>query len=423
MKNSALRRVINNDYAFTVFTKIAAVLIGLISTGFSKRFLGPALEGQYRPIDTMLTLVAIAANLGLYQPYPYYRRNLGPDVLEKFLNIFSLQFMCYAIVGMGLALIFRRFELTAVCLIAPLQVLANQMSSTIMIEDVKYKNVIFFTARIVNTLVVILAFYTMQPTLLVPLAMIVIGDVITIVFATRRLRRFGNPFRADLSFLRKIFGLSIVAMLTTLLLALNYRVDELMLYWIGVENAQRGYYGSGVSVSTYGWLISDAFREVLFSRAAKGNAVNEIAFSLKLNFYITLFMMVGIALFGRYAILLVMGQAFLPAYPVTVILLSSVLSMSYYKLIGTLLLAEGKKGVCIATLGASALVNILSNLYAIPRWGIEGAAWSSVLSYTAAGAAFLAYFVIQYKVPFSSLFIVRKAEMQRLTQLIRRRSA
>ncbi len=76
MKNSVLRRVVNNDYAFTIFTKIAALLIGVISSSFSKRFLGPALEGQWRYIDSLLTTVAIAANLGLYQPYPYYRRSL-----------------------------------------------------------------------------------------------------------------------------------------------------------------------------------------------------------------------------------------------------------------------------------------------------------------------------------------------------------
>ncbi|HML46083.1 MAG TPA: polysaccharide biosynthesis C-terminal domain-containing protein, partial [Clostridia bacterium] len=324
---------------------------------------------------------------------------------------------------MVLAVIFRRFELTAVCLIAPIQVLANQMSSVIMIEDVKYKNVIFFTARIVNTTVIILAFFTLSPTLLVAMAMIVIGDVITIVFAARRLRRFGNPFRADLQFLRKILWFSIVAMAITLLLTLNYRVDEMMLKWMSIEDTQRGFYGTGASLAAYGWLISDAFREVLFSRAAKGDAVGELAFSLKINFYITLVMLGGIVLFGKMAIFILYGEPYLPAYPVSIVLLSGVLSMSYFKLIGTLLLAEGKKGVCVVTLAVSALINILANLYAIPRWGIMGAAWASVISYTIAGAVYLGYFVVHYKVPLSSLFVIRKEEIRKLTKRIRRQPA
>ena len=423
MKKSVLRRVVNNDYAFTIFTKVAAVFIGLISTGFAKRFLGPALDGELSYVDTLLVTVAIVANLGLYQPYPYYKRTCGPEILDKFLNLYALQFLVYAVIGITLSMTFRTFTLMAVCLIAPIQVLANQLSSAIMIEDVKYKNVIFFSARIANTLVIILAFYTMTPTLLVPLAMIVIGDIITIALSIRRLRRFGNPFKADLRFFRKILWFSLVAMTTTLLLTLNYNVDLMMLKWMNIEDAQRGFYRTGVSLASYGWLISDAFREVLFSRTAKSDAIDEISLSLKVNFYITLLMLVGIALFGRTAIYIYAGDRYLPAYPVTMVLLTGVLSMSYFKLIGTLLLAQGKKGICLATLSVSALVNILVNLYTIPRWGIMGAAWASVLSYTVAGIVYLVYFVVHYQVPLSTLFVVRRAEIRKLADRIRRRPA
>ena len=34
-------RLTANDYVFTIFTKIMAVLIGLIASSFSNRFLGP----------------------------------------------------------------------------------------------------------------------------------------------------------------------------------------------------------------------------------------------------------------------------------------------------------------------------------------------------------------------------------------------
>ena len=40
-----IRRVTDNDYLFTIFTKILAVLIGLVASFYSNRFLGPQLKG------------------------------------------------------------------------------------------------------------------------------------------------------------------------------------------------------------------------------------------------------------------------------------------------------------------------------------------------------------------------------------------
>ena len=69
-----IRRVTDNDYLFTIFTKILAVLIGLVASFYSNRFLGPQLKGELGRISSLLSIVAGTANFGLYQPYPYYKR-------------------------------------------------------------------------------------------------------------------------------------------------------------------------------------------------------------------------------------------------------------------------------------------------------------------------------------------------------------
>ena len=68
-----IRRVTDNDYLFTIFTKILAVLIGLVASFYSNRFLGPQLKGELGRISSLLSIVAVTANFGLYQPYPYYK--------------------------------------------------------------------------------------------------------------------------------------------------------------------------------------------------------------------------------------------------------------------------------------------------------------------------------------------------------------
>ena len=413
------RKITGNDYVYTIFTKIMAVLIGLVASSFSNRFLGPELKGELGQISSMISIVAVTANFGLYQPYPYYKRQGEEDVLNKFLRIFMLQFVVYSIIGVFGAAVLGSFALAAVCLIAPIQVLANQLSFMIMVEDVKFKNKIFFTARITNTLITILAFYTMSRTIMVSLALVVVGDLITVIMALYRMKRMPNPLRADLRFAAKIVPFGIVSMITTLMVTLNYRVDTLMMgYMFGVPDVEIGYYTLGVSLSEYGWLIPDAFREVLFSRTAKDDAIGEVTMSMKVNLYLTLCMIVGILLLGKLVIWMLAGAEYLPACPVTVLLIAGIIPMSYFKIIGTLLLAQGKKYTYLGMLTLSVVANIICNMFTIPLWGKMGAAAASVVSYTVAGGCFLAYYLRSYKIPARDVFLFKPEEIARLKNML-----
>ncbi len=412
-------KITSNDYVYTIFTKIMAVVIGLIASSYSNRFLGPELKGELGQISSMISIVAVTANFGLYQPYPYYKRQGEPDVLDKFLRVFLLQFIAYTVIGVFAAAALNSFALTAVCLIAPIQVLANQLSFMIMVEDVKYKNKIFFTARSTNTLITILAFYTMNRTILVSLALVVVGDLITVIMALRRMKRMPNPLRADLRFAAKIVPFGFVSMVTTLMITLNYRVDTLMMgYLFGIPDAEIGFYTLGVSLSEYGWLIPDAFREVLFSRTAKDDAIGEVTMSMKVNLYLTLCMIVGILLLGKPVIWLLAGAEYLPAYPVTVLLIAGIIPMSYFKIIGTLLLAQGKKYTYLGMLTLSVVANIICNMFTIPLWGKMGAAAASVVSYMVAGGCFLVYYLRTYKIPARDVLLFRPEEIARLKGMI-----
>ena len=58
-------KITGNDYVFTIFTKIAAVVIGLIASSYSNRFLGPELKGELGRITSMISIIAVTANFGL----------------------------------------------------------------------------------------------------------------------------------------------------------------------------------------------------------------------------------------------------------------------------------------------------------------------------------------------------------------------
>ena len=255
---------------------------------------------------------------------------------------------------------------------------------------------------------------------MVSLALIVVGDLITVVMALMRMRRLPNPLRADLRFAARIVPFGFVSMLTTLMLTLTYRVDTLMMgYMFRIPDAEIGFYTLGVSLSEYGWLIPDAFREELFSRTAKSDATGEVTMSMKVNLYLTLAMIAGILVLGRPVILLLAGAEYLPAYPVTVLLIAGIIPMSYFKIIGTLLLAQGKKYVYLGMLTGSVVVNILCNMVTIPLWGKMGAALASVISYGVAGGLFLLYYLRAYRIPAHSVFLFSREERAWLVRKIK----
>lgn len=407
-----IHRIVYNDYSFTILTKISAVFIGLVASAFSKRLLGPAIEGQLSYIDSALTLIVSFSSLGIYQCYTNERKTKSKAVLNKFLDIFAQQFLIYSLLGFVFLWLGHNPVLTIVCMMAPLQVWANQLSYVVIAEEVRYKNIIFLTARLTNTLFIMLAFFTLQPALWIGLAMVLVGNLITIIMSLWRFKYIGNPFKADWPYLMKLMPAALVWMLSALLMMLNYRVDELMLKWLGVPDIERGFYRTGVSLASYGWLIPDAFREVLVNRTARDDATKDMVFSMKNSFYLMLIVFVLIVIFGKTAIRLLFGARYLPSYRVTVILLGGILTMQYFKLIGALLQSQKKRGLYLGVLAVSAVCNILANLYAIPRFGIEGAAFSSVFSYSIAGLALLVYFMRQYKIPFRELFFFQKGEIQ-----------
>ena len=63
LKNIA-NKITSNDYVYTIFTKIMAVVIGLIASSYSNRFLGPELKGELGRISSMISIVAVTANFG-----------------------------------------------------------------------------------------------------------------------------------------------------------------------------------------------------------------------------------------------------------------------------------------------------------------------------------------------------------------------
>ena len=65
---------LNKTTFFSVFYKIAGVVLALIYSVFYSRYLGTILKGNAAIISNYISLISAFTALGMYQAYPYYRK-------------------------------------------------------------------------------------------------------------------------------------------------------------------------------------------------------------------------------------------------------------------------------------------------------------------------------------------------------------
>jgi O-antigen/teichoic acid export membrane protein len=213
----------------------------------------------------------------------------------------------------------------------------------------------------------------------------------------------------------KVVRFGYLPMLSFLLITLNYKVDVLMLEGASsITNVQLSYYTTGVSIAELAWFIPDVFKEVLFNKTAKKNNYKEISSILRVSNAVLIVIILAVIVLGRFMIRLFYGQVFAPAYEVTILLFLGIPAMSWFKIIYTLFNAQGRRKTSFSVLLASTLINILVNYFAIPHFGIYGAALASVLSYSVCGIVFIFLYGKISGEKVWSLFILRKGDIKTL---------
>lgn len=119
-------------------------------------------------------------------------------------------------------------------------------------------------------------------------------------------------------------------------------------------------------------------------------------------------------MFGKLILHSLYGVEFVDAFKVTLLLSLGSISMVYYKMIGVVLLSEGKRWIYFIVLLMSVTANTIGNLKLIPLYGMYGAALSSIISYSICGISLLIYFCWDNKMPLKEMVMIKKSEIYKL---------
>lgn len=408
-------------YAFSVATKILLVFIGLITSALISRGLGVDLKGEYTYLVNISSVVVIIATLGIGQTYSFFVRQYGNKYRSIFINLNYFQFLVLVLI----CFIFLLLDINSyyyIMLLASVGMFRDNFVYLSTVENIKQRNIINLISKVIYLFTIILGYTFFKYHLNVFLYLLILDEVVFSIIMVLKYRFL--PTKTNFlsnekkMVVKKIYKLGIISMITLLLTTLNYSIDVIILKFISTTTSV-GLYSIGNSLASMLWIIPDAFKEVILSKTSKDDSVKDIIFSLKCNIFISLIIIIGFILVGKYFICLIYGNEYINSYLTTIILLIGSLSMIFHKIISPLLYSKGlQKKLCIIFLEA-VILNTFLNFILIPKYDIIGAAISSVFSYTLAGGLILKIFVKMYNLKIKDVIFIKLNDIKLLVKKVK----
>ena len=414
----SFKKLLDNIYFLSALKKVNTIIFGMIANIFLNRALGPALKGEYATIlNTISTLVNILY-LGISTIYPSYVRRREKWTDATFFGLVIAQGLLYAAISVIVGAVTRSWAMLLYGMSVTCAVVAMQMLQMSIINDFRRGTIANIIAVTTNALFLFLMWLSGIKDVNLAISIYLIKELSVIIFSLSIIRKSLKLKDVDMRQWKKIILTGIVPMVTNLLIFLNYKVDVLILGGLRVENYQIGLYATALAFAEYGWIVSDVFKDVLIKKTSVTDDVDSISLCLRISSSALLVIGVVLLFLSRWILTLLYGEDFGEGWLVTDILFIGVFSMSYCKLLIPLYLANGRWKFYFWVLFSAAAINVVTNFILIPIWGIYGAAITSIVSYTFAGAVFTIAFMREYKVSLGRILVIRKADILRLKSIL-----
>ena len=394
------RRKFSKDVVATFFTKILLIALKLGSSVITARFLGPTGRGLYYStaqtsgvannigcisigesliyhvgtgdisksnlLGFVLTLIAIFTSvifLGLHFISPFIAENIFKDSSENLMVLLYL---------MTPLLMFEYFATSALRGLKLFSVV-NKLSLVTRL------NIIIF---------LILAITIYSATAYYALAGYIAALLLNCIIYFVALYQAAKPKVFELNKLSSVIKYGLKVHPGILLTEIEYRLDIFILLYF-LNAAAVGIYSIGVTISQILWYASNSINSVLFPNltfSAPGKEKDMFtATVIKYNFLMNLIILFFLVLFGKLMVFILYGSEYEQAYYIFLILAPGLLLDSIGRNVATWLKSEGKPLILSWVSFGTLILNILCNFLLIPKYGLYGAAYSSLISYIVRG--------------------------------------
>lgn len=383
--------------AETFATRMLQIGIGLITTILIARILGPEGRGFYAVASTISSIGVQFGNLGLQASNTYYVAKDRAILPELFANSLAVSFV---LGGLGTVLVWIFFGLWprfapvhSILLILALSSIPFGLASLLLknlligILKVRTYNTIELATSVISVIMILVLVITHTVSTEFVFATGLITSIIGFIWAYWKLstciERFQKP---SLRLLKSNIGYGFKVYLSTFFAFMVMRIDLLMIHHM-LGEAQAGYYSVAVTLVNMLYVLPTVVNTIAFPKlSGETDPIKRWHFTVKTAYGIGIIMFLVCLFslfFSRYAIIMLFGKKFEPAYVPFLILSLGILVLSVEGIFRKFINTDPVKGFRneVIYIWACALpVNIGLNYLLIPKLGLNGAALASLVS-------------------------------------------
>lgn len=406
-----------NTYLLSFLKKLNTILFGLLAVSLLSRTMGPTVKGEYDYYMNLITIFNVILNLGISSIYPNFKRKKKEWVFSTFFFISILQFFLYIIISFVTYYIVKDLKLLFLFLCLAISVLTIQLNNISLVEDYRINIIASIISVVVNAILAIIVFIGNYSNIIILLSIYIVKEATVSVIVIYSIYKKFSLILVNSDYIPNIIRAGFVPMLTNLLIMINYRIDVIYMKSFNIDFYQIGLYTAGLGIAEYAWIIPDIFKDVLVNKNARRDDISSVSFCIRLSSTFLMFAYLVLVFFGRHLLVILYGIDFIDSYNVTILVFLGVYSMVFCKLLGTLYLAQGKWNFYFYTLLLGVVFNLCSNYFLIPKFGILGAAFTTVLSYSIVGFLFLSSFRTEYNYEFKDLLFIKISDFKALLKI------
>ena len=403
-------------------------LLRIVKNVVFTRLLGPSGRGVYGLLTTLPGLLISFGNLGFGLGSVYLLSKKKYElhkVLGNALLYLLVQGAILTLVGAALfsfkgilkgdPYIIEKFSLLVLAVIPFL--LSQRTSGTLLmgIKDIHFYNIlqVFFSALPILLLVILWLIIkdALYSALVAWTGAIVIVAAISFV---RLYKKAGEKIGISIPYMKEAFSFGLRGNISMFANEVVRRIDILFIaYFLGSE--QVGYYAVSVSVAEILLALPDAVA-LPFLPIRMGMDKSEAAyfspFVIKYVFLIMVFVCGITAFIGKTVIFVLYGKEFVPALGPMLYLLPGILALSLYQFLKADIYSINRPGFISIVSLITMICNVVLNYFMIPPYGINGAAISSAISYTASTLIIFVFFLRKTGLSWDEVLLVKKRDIK-----------
>ena len=130
----------------------------------------------------------------------------------------------------------------------------------------------------------------------------------------------------------------------------------------------------------------------------------------RINFLSVILMVTVLAFIGNYLLVFLYGQEFAPSSNPFAILLIGMVFTAMSQLFSIMLFSKGKSKIALIANTLGLISTIVFDLLLIPKYGIEGAALATTISYFVLFSFLFYYLTVKENLKIVDLFLIKKTD-------------